>query len=338
MSPSLKMSDSITRVISEIGSVHDGSFGNALKLIELAAGCGADVVKFQTHLPDAESLPNAPSPSYFHGEPRMDYFRRTGFDLAQWKDLKAHADSCAVEFISSPFSIEAVNLLEEVGVAFYKIPSGEVTNIPLLKRVAETKMPTVLSSGMNNWRELDAAVEILKNGGSVTLMQCSSVYPCPPDRVGLNVLDEMRERYQLPVGLSDHTRGLAAAVSAVARGAVMVEKHLTFHRGMYGSDARHSIEPEEFRAMVDAIREVDAMLANPVDKDDLGEYGEMKSIFEKSLVASTGLKAGTILERSHLQFKKPGDGIRAADYSAWIGRTLARDVSENTQLKPEDFA
>ena len=326
-----------TRIVAEIGSVHDGSLGNALKLVELVADCGADVVKFQTHLPEAESLPDAPSPSYFKGEPRTEYFRRTGFTLPQWKDLKLQAEACGLDFISSPFSLEAVDLLEEVGMAFYKVPSGEVTNVPLLEHVAGTGRPTVLSSGMSNWDELDRAVEMLRPGGPLTLMQCSSVYPCPAERVGLNILSEMRERYDLPVGLSDHTRGLAGAVAAVAQGAVMIEKHLTFHRGMYGSDARHSAEPGEFKAMVEAIRDVETMLANEVDKDDLSPYGEMKDIFEKSLVASEDLPVGTELKREHLAFKKPGDGIKAADYPQWLGRRLARAVSANTKLKPDDF-
>jgi N-acetylneuraminate synthase len=257
--------------------------------------------------------------------------------VKQWKQLKAKADECGVQFISSPFSLEAVDVLEEVGVAFYKVPSGEVTNVPLLEHVAGTGRPTVLSSGMSNWDELDRAVEVLRPGGPLTLMQCSSVYPCPAERVGLNILSEMRERYDLPVGLSDHTRGLAAAVAAVAQGAVMIEKHLTFHRGMYGSDAQHSAEPGEFKAMVEAIRDVETMLANEVDKDDLSPYGEMKDIFEKSLVASEDLPVGTELKREHLAFKKPGDGIKAADYSQWLGRRLARAVSANTQLTPDDF-
>ncbi len=325
------------KIIAEIGSVHDGSVGNAKKLIELASGCGADVVKFQTHLPEAESLPNAPSPSYVKGESRMDYFSRTGFSLEQWKQLKAKADEGGIQFISSPFSLEAVDLLEEVGVAFYKVPSGEVANIPLLERIASTGRPAVLSSGMNNWAELDRAVEVLRNGGALTLMQCSSLYPCPPERVGLNVLQEMRDRYGLPVGLSDHSRGLAAPIAAIAQGAVMIEKHLTFHRGMYGSDAQHSAEPEEFKAMVSAIREVELMLENPVSKDDLSLYGEMKDIFEKSLVSSEALRVGTELRREHLAFKKPGDGIKAAEYSLWLGRRLARDVAANTKLNPNDF-
>ena len=326
-----------TEIIAEIGSIHDGSMGNAGKLIELAARFGADVVKFQTHLAEAESLADAPSPSYFSEEPRIEYFKRTSFNLDQWRRLKAYAEDHGVGFVSSPFSLEAVDVLEEVGVAYYKVASGEVTNLPLLERIAETGRPIVLSSGMSDWDELDRAVQALRDGGDLTLMQCSSAYPCPPERVGLNVMKEMRERYGVPVGLSDHTHGLAAAVAAVALGAVMVEKHLTFHRGMYGSDAAHSAEPEEFKAMVEAIREVEVMRANPVDKDDLVAYGDMKSIFEKSLVAAVNLTEGARLERVHLAFKKPGDGIKAAEYANWVGRTLARDVKADTQLQPDDF-
>ena len=326
-----------TEIIAEIGSIHDGSMGNAGKLIELAARFGADVVKFQTHLAEAESLADAPSPSYFSEEPRIEYFKRTSFNLDQWRRLKAYAEDHGVGFVSSPFSLEAVDVLEEVGVAYYKVASGEVTNLPLLERIAETGRPIVLSSGMSDWDELDRAVEALRDGGDLTLMQCSSAYPCPPERVGLNVMKEMRERYGVPVGLSDHTHGLAAAAAAVALGAVMVEKHLTFHRGMYGSDAAHSAEPEEFKAMVEAIREVEVMRANPVDKDDLVAYGDMKNIFEKSLVAAVNLTEGARLERAHLAFKKPGDGIKAAEYANWVGRTLARDVKADAQLQPDDF-
>ena len=324
-------------IIAEVGSVHDGSFGNACKLIELAKTCGADVVKFQTHLAEAESLPDAPSPPYFSGEPRLVYFQRTGFSPEQWRKLREHADRTGIGFASSPFANEAVDLLEDIGLSLYKIPSGEVTNLPLLERVARTRKPVVLSSGMSSWAELDAAVAALRSGGPLTVLQCSSAYPCPPERVGLNVLTEMRARYGLPVGLSDHTGGVAAAVAAVTLGAVMVEKHLTFSRAMYGSDAPHSMEPANFRAFVEAIRETSAMLAHPVDKAGVAAFAEMKRIFEKSLVARQPLAAGTTIEFAHLAFKKPGDGIRAADYAQWVGRKLARAVPADHKLAPEDF-
>lgn len=325
-------------VIAEIGSVHDGSLGNAKKLIEAAAACGADVVKFQTHIAEAETLPNAPTPAYFKAEPRMEYFRRTGFSIPQWKELKAHAHDIGVGFLSSPFSEAAVDLLEEVGVDAYKIPSGEVSNVPMLERVAATGKPCYLSSGMSDWIELDAAIDALRPGGPLVVMQCSSAYPCPPERVGLNVIGEMAERWRLPVGFSDHTLGPAAPIAAVVAGAVVVEKHFTFSRLMYGSDAAHSMEPDDFKLMVRWLREAAAMRDNKVDKSDATPYRDMKLIFEKSVVTVTAVARDQPLERVHLAFKKPGDGIPAARWREVAGRRAARDLPADHKLTFEDLA
>lgn len=325
-------------LIAEVGSVHDGSFGNARKLIVLAAECGADAVKFQTHIAEAETLRNAPSPTYFSGEPRFDYFRRTGFSLDQWKILAADCAELGVAFLSSPFSLEAVDLLEEVGVEAYKIPSGEVTNLPLLDRVAKTGKPVYLSSGMNNWDELDQAVEALRPGGPITVLQCSSAYPCPPERVGLNVIPQMASRWGVAVGFSDHTEGPAAGIAAVALGATVVEKHITFSRRMYGSDAATATEPADFAAFAQALKEVGQMLANPVDKDDLEPYRDMKRVFEKSVVAARDLAAGTVLTAEDLAYKKPGDGLRAREWRTLIGRRLVRAVGADEKLAVSDFA
>ena len=231
------MTASLT-LIAEIGSVHDGSFGNAKQADR--GGRRHAAPTSSSSRPTSRRRrrwPNAPTPAYFKGEPRMEYFRRTGFSVPQWKELKAHAREVGVGFLSSPFSEAAVDLLEEVGVDAYKIPSGEVTNLPMLERVAATGKPCYLSSGMSDWAELDAAVGALRPGGPLVVMQCTSAYPCPPERVGLNVIGEMAARWGLPVGFSDHTLGPAAAIAAVAVGAVVVEKHFTFSRLMYGSDA-----------------------------------------------------------------------------------------------------
>ncbi|MDB5405532.1 MAG: N-acetylneuraminate synthase [Rhodospirillales bacterium] len=325
-------------LIAEIGSVHDGSYGNAVKLIEAAAACGADAVKFQTHIAEAETLADAPSPPYFKGEPRLAYFRRTGFTPEQWRGLKAACEAANVVFLSSPFSIEAVDLLEEIGVGAFKIPSGEVSNIPLLERVAATGKPVLLSSGMSNWAELDAALAALRPGGEITVLQCSSAYPCPPEQVGLNVLAEMAQRYRLPVGYSDHTNGTAAAFAAAALGAVVVEKHFTFSRLMYGSDAANAMEPEAFRFFAQGLHEIWAMLAAPVDKDDITPYRDMKQIFEKSVVTARALPAGTALARADLAFKKPGSGIPAARYREIVGRRLSRALSADHLLLETDLA
>jgi len=179
-------------VIAEVGSVHDGSFGNAQRLIDVAAECGADVVKFQTHIASAETLRDAPMPPYFTGEARHEYFERTAFTLQQWETLKAYCESKGVEFLSSPFSVEAVDLLEKVGVKRYKIPSGEITNVPMIEVIARTGKPLLLSSGMSDWAQLDAAVNtILRHHNCLTVLQCTSEYPCPYERVGLNVMMQM---------------------------------------------------------------------------------------------------------------------------------------------------
>jgi N,N'-diacetyllegionaminate synthase len=325
------------RIIAEIGSVHDGSFGSAIKLIEAAAACGADAVKFQTHIAEAETLADAPMPSYFAGEPRMAYFRRTGFSPDQWRQLRDACRRCGVVFLSSPFSLEAVDLLEDIEVAAYKVPSGEVSNIPLLEKIATTGKAVLLSSGMSSWAELDAAIAALRGGGPITLLQCSSAYPCPPERVGLNVLAEMRSRCGLPVGLSDHTMGPAAAFAAAALGATLIEKHFAFSRLMYGSDAANAMEPDEFRAMARGLRDIWTMLANPVNKDDLSNYSDMKRVFEKSVVTARPLTQGHSLTPQDLAFKKPGDGIPAARWRELLGRKLRRSAPADHKLALEDL-
>jgi len=325
-------------IIAEVGSVHDGSVGNALRLIDAAAAAGADAVKFQTHIAEAETLPDAPSPSYFTDEPRMAYFKRTAFSVDAWRSLKARCDLRGVAFLSSPFSEAAVDLLESVGMERYKIPSGEVTNLPLLAKIAALGKPVLLSSGMSSWAELDAAVEtIRRRHADLTMLACTSEYPCAYERVGLNVLAEMRARYGVPVGLSDHTLTSYASFAAVTLGATVVEKHFTFSRAMYGSDAPHSLEPEEFADMVRGIRAIETMIANPVDKNDVARFADMKRIFQKSVVAARAIAAGTRLTRDMLACKKPGTGIPAADLDRIVGRSAARAIAADTLLAPEDL-
>ena len=324
-------------IIAEIGSIHDGSIGNALKAIDVAAESGANIVKFQTHIAKAESLPNAPSPSFFKEESRIDYFLRTAFNIEQWIKIAEHCKEKNVEFLSSPFSLEAVELLEKVGVSSYKIPSGEVTNLPLLERISETSKCVYLSSGMSNWSELDEAIKILRKSKKLIPMQCTSSYPCAPESVGLNVIEEMRERYKLSIGFSDHTLGFAAAISAVAMGCVAIEKHFTFSKLMYGSDAAHSMEPKEFKLFCNAIKEAAIIRDVKVDKDNLNEFKQMKRIFQKSIVTSCDIKKGELICKDKIAFKKPGDGISASQYKKIIGKKLKRDMPQNVQISWGDL-
>lgn len=327
-------------IIAEIGSVHDGSFGNAQKLIEAAAAAGANCVKFQTHIADAETLENAPTPGYFKAEPRKAYFKRTGFSQEQWIELNVVAKRCGVEFLSSPFALEAVDLLENVGVSAYKIPSGEVTNLPLLAKVAATRKPALLSSGMSTWKELEAAVKVLSNGGPLCVMQCTSAYPCPSEKVGLNVLEQIKDKFPgVYIGYSDHTLGMAAGIAAATLGATVVEKHFTFSKLMYGSDAKHSMEPPEFKLFCEALKETWAIIKNPIDKDKLtsAEMKDMKMIFQKSIVLSQNLPAGHKLTDKDLAFKKPGDGISADQAEFIIGRVLKKALPYEHKLRIEDL-
>ena len=327
-----------TFIIAEVGSVHDGSFGNAKKLIEAAAECEVDAVKFQTHIPEAETLPDAPMPPYFKGEPRFEYFRRTGFSMDQWKKLKSHCDDHDVIFLSSPFSEEAVDLLESVEMPQYKIPSGEVTNLPMLEKIARLGKPVILSSGMSAWDELDRAVAVIKkHNEELTVLQCTSEYPCPYEQVGLNVMLEMAKRYQVLVGLSDHTLTNYAVFAAVTLGATVIEKHFTFSRKMYGSDALHSLEPREMVDLVQGVRAIEAMLVNPVEKDQVGPYADMKRIFEKSLVAQVDIPAGTILTRELIGIKKPGTGISAARLDEFLGKKVCNDILAGVIFAEDDF-
>lgn len=323
-------------IVAEAGMNHDGSLGTAGRLVDVAAECGVDAVKFQLHDASAETTADAPTPSYFGAEPRFSYFERTAFDDEQWRSLRARCKGRGIEFVCSPFSVEAVDRLEEIGVDRYKVGSGEVTNVPLLERLAAAGKPVLVSSGMSSWAELDRAVELLRPL-PLTVLQCTSEYPCPPEHVGLNAMLEMRERYGAPVGLSDHTLGTAACVAAAALGAAAVEKHFTLSKQMYGPDASMSLEPDELAGLVRDVREVERMLTAPVDKDDLAGVAEMKRIFEKSVVTTRAIEAGAVIRPEMVAVKKPGTGIPAARLREVVGLRSTRAIAADTVLTEDDL-
>ena len=322
-------------IIAEIGSVHNGDVNKALTLVKRASSSGADIIKFQMHIADEETLIDAPSPSYFKKERRFDYFKRTAFSLKNWKRIKKFCEKLGKEFLCSPFSEKAVDHLEILKVKKYKVPSGELTNISLLEKLKKTKKHIILSTGMSSWDEIDIAVKILKKNFSI--LQCSSIYPCPKEKVGINVIQELKRKYNCPVGFSDHTLGFAAGFAAASNGATIIEKHFTLSRKMYGSDAKNSMEPKEFSFFVKNIKEIWKIMDNPVDKNNLNGYKDMKRVFEKSVVASHDLKANSILKKKDIVFKKPGTGIRAVNYKSLIGKKLIKDIKKNSLLKMKNF-
>jgi N,N'-diacetyllegionaminate synthase len=323
-------------IIAEAGMNHDGSLGNAIRMAEVAAECGADAVKFQLHEARAETTRDAPSPPYFRHESRWEYFERTSFNDEQWATLKEACDQVGIEFLCSVFSLEALWRLETLGVRRHKIPSGEVTNLELIRATAGTGKPVLLSSGMSSWSELDAAFDAA--GDEVTVLQCTSAYPTAPERVGLNLLDELRERYGRPVGFSDHSVGPNACLAAVALGAAVIEKHFTLSKELYGPDAALALEPHELEELCDGVREIETMLASPVDKDDVEPFAEMKEVFEKSVVTTREIPAGVVIEREMLAAKKPGTGIPAWMLPEVIGRKARVDIAADTVLTEDVLA
>ena len=331
---------SCVKIIAEIGNTHEGSLGLAKQFIRAARECGVDAVKFQVHLFDAESLDSAPNPPYFKDETRKEYFDRTSFSLKDWQTLKTFTEKeCGLEFLASPFSNEAVDLLEAINVRTYKIASGEVTNLPMLIKIAQTNKPVLLSSGMSSWAEIDQAVTCLIQNGcpDLTILQCTSDYPCLPEHSGLNVLDQLKERYpNHSIGYSDHTMGLAIPIAAVCRGARVIEKHFTLSKKMYGSDAQFSSEPAEFKQLVVAIRDVEKAMVNRVDKDEkVKSLGTMKKTFEKMIVAARDLREGTIIQYEDLAFKKPMNGIPASKWSKLIGTRVKSQIKKDSPITGE---
>jgi N,N'-diacetyllegionaminate synthase len=329
-------------VIGEVGQAHDGSLGTAHAFIDAIAEAGADAVKFQTHIASAESTPAEPFRVKFSRQDatRYDYWKRMGFTEQQWHGLAEHARERGLLFLSSPFSVEAVELLSRVGVPMWKIASGEVANAPMLERIIDTGLPVLLSSGMSPLEELDVAVKRIKDGGSsVVLLQCTTAYPCPPEKIGLNLIPFFRQRYDCPVGLSDHSGTIYAGLAAAAIGIDVLEVHVTLSREMFGPDVPASVTTEDLHRLVSGIRFIERMHANPVDKDAMAhEMAPLRDLFTKSVVARVALEAGTVLRREDLAVKKPGTGIPSGRLDEVIGRRLRRDVAADDLLREEDLS
>src|SRR2546427_3706331 len=317
-------------IVGEVAQAHDGSLGTAHAFIDAIATAGADAVKFQTHIAGAESTPGEPWRVRFsvQDESRYSYWRRMEFTEEQWHGLQRHATERGLLFLSSPFSVEALELLTRVGVAAWKVASGEVGNPAILDRMVVTDLPVILSTGLSRLDEVDAAVmRIQARGLALAVLQCTSAYPCPPERVGLNLLGFFRERYGCAVGLSDHSGTVYPGLAAATLGAEVVEVHVTLSREMFGPDVTASVTTPELRQLVDGVRCIEAMQAHPVDKDAVaGDLAPLRDAFTKSVVARVDLPVGTVLRPEHLAAKKPGTGIPAARLDAVLGAQLRRSV------------
>jgi len=326
-------------IIGEVAQAHDGSLGMAHAYIDAIASAGADAVKFQTHIAAAESTPSEPWRVKFspQDETRYDYWKRMEFTEDQWHELKHHANERGLLFLSSPFSIEAVELLERVGVAAWKVASGEVSNTPMFERMARTGVPILLSTGMSPLAEIDTAVkEVRSYNLPVVVLQCTSSYPCPPEKIGLNLIRFFRDRYGCDVGLSDHSGTIFSGLAAATLGIAALEVHVTLSREMFGPDVPVSVTTSELSQMIEGVRFIEKMMSHPVDKDAMAwETAPLRKMFTKSIAARMDLPVGTVLRKEHLTLKKPGTGIPTNRLAEVIGSRLKHPVRRDEVLQLE---
>ncbi len=328
-------------IIGEVAQTHDGSLGTAHAYIDAIAAAGADAVKFQTHIAAAESTPGESWRVKFskQDETRYEYWQRMEFTPAQWLGLAQHAQERGLIFLSSPFSCEAVDLLEAIGVPAWKVGAGEVSNLPLLDYLTRTGKPVIFSSGMSDWEEMDRAIACVQKASlPFAVLQCTTAYPCPPEQLGLNVIAELRQRYHCKVGLSDHSGTAFAGLAAASLGASIVEVHVAFSRDCFGPDVAASITTAELRELVHGVRFIERALAHPVDKNEMaGAMSDLRRVFGKSIVAARALPAGHVISSADLGFKKPGTGIPAARFGELAGRRLRKPVAADSLLAEDDL-
>lgn len=331
-------------IVAEIAQAHDGSLGILHSYIDALAHTGIDAIKFQVHIADAESseFEEFRVKISYEDITRYDYWKRMEFTEEQWHGIKRHCENCNVEFFASPFSNAAVDMLERIGVKRYKIGSGELTNLVLLQKIAQTGKEIILSTGMCSFEEIDQTINFLKPyGNKISLLQCTTQYPTKPASVGLNVISELKKRYGaygIKIGFSDHSGKIFAPLAAVALGAEIIEVHATFDRRMFGPDASASLTIDEINQLVEGIWFIEDCLRHPVDKNDASNFERLREIFGKSLSINKDLPAGHTITFDDLETKKPfGKGIPPKDFQKVIGLKLKTNKKKYDFLTTKDI-
>lgn len=328
-------------IIAEIGQAHDGSLGIAHSFIDALKGKGIDAIKFQVHIADSESSLEEPFRTQFsYGDKsRYDYWKRVEFNEEQWDGLKRHCEDIDVEFFASPFSNSAIDLLERLGVKRYKVGSGETGNLLLLEKLAQTRKPIVLSSGMSSVHEISGSVKFLKHKEiDVSVLQCTTSYPTLPENWGLNVINDLKLQLNVPVGFSDHSGDIYACLAATSLGAELIEFHVAFDKQMFGPDSSSSIPVWKVPQLTNGIKQIRKAIFNPVDKNNTKEFIELKRMFGKSLSLNRNLKKGEIIRFEYLESKKPGGlGVSPEKFAEVIGRVLLKDKMKHDFLNEEDY-
>jgi N-acetylneuraminate synthase len=328
-------------IIAEIAQAHDGSLGMAHAYIDAVAKTGVNAIKFQTHIAEAESTPDEKFRinCFPQDATRFDYWKRMEFSRTQWHDLASHASDKGLVFLSSPFSMEAVDLLEELDMAAWKVGSGETSNLPMLQRIAATRKPVLLSTGMSSWADIDEAISTVRDMGTdLAVFQCTTSYPCPPEKIGLNLISELQARYECPIGLSDHSGTIFPSLAAVTLGAKLIEIHTVFSKDCFGPDVSSSVTITELGQLVQGVRFIESIINSPIDKDELShQLTDLSRLFGKSLYTRRRLLKGHILSIDDISLKKPGTGIPSKDLANVLGKVLTRDYQENMQIKLGDL-
>ena len=318
-------------IIAEVGVNHNGDISLAKQMIDAAKAAGVDAVKFQTFV--AENLVSSCAEKADYqkettgsDESQLDMIKKLELSFDNFAELKSYCVSRNLDFMSTPFDFESIDFLAELGQEIFKIPSGEITNLPYLLEIGKLKQKVVLSTGMSTLSEIADALEILKDAGTteITLLHCNTAYPTPYDDVNLNAMQTLKDVFNIPIGYSDHTQGIEVPVAAVAKGAVVIEKHFTLDKNMEGPDHKASLEPDELKQMVTAIRNIEKALGS-AEKEPTESEIVNRDIARKSIVAKCDIKAGEIFTEENITVKRPGNGISPMKWFDVLGQKAVRD-------------
>ncbi len=328
-------------VVAEVGVNHNGNRELALRLVDKAKECGADAVKFQTFKADQVACRFAPKAGYQRekgeSEGQVEMLRRLELSFEDFFVIKRYCDAKGIEFLSTPFDGESAEFLYRIGVKRFKVASGEITNLPLLQKVASFSMPVILSTGMADLDEIRSAIDVFLSNGKrsrseLILLHCTTEYPCPYEDVNLRAMVTLKEEFGLPVGYSDHTPGIEVPIAAVVLGAVVIEKHFTLDRSLPGPDHRASLEPGEFLRMVQSIRNVEKALGTGEKRPTIREV-EMRKFARRSIVAKRRIRKGEIFSEENLTTKRPGWGISPMRWNEVLGRRAKRDFEPDEMIE-----
>jgi len=325
-------------IIAEAGVNHNGSLDMAKKLVDAAKTCGADIVKFQTAKLDFLVSNSAHMADYQKKntgveESQKDMLSKLLLSFDDFVELAKYCKEIGIQFLSTPFDIESIRFLNDMQ-DIWKVPSGEITNYPYLVEIGKTKKKVILSTGMAEMEEIQAAIDVLKENGTedITILHCTTEYPAPIKDVNLNVMQTMRETFGHPVGYSDHTQGIEVDLAAVALGATVIEKHFTLDRNLLGPDHKASLEPDELRAMVDGIRNIELALGSKEKKPSEVEL-KNRLVARKSIVAKAFIKVGEKLTEDNITTKRPGSGINPMRWNEVIGTKAIRNFEEDELIE-----